>query len=195
MSKFYAYTDKALKYLRRYYVREFNRTKMQIRSDSLNVIQVTTALYDRMRKETIRVFLKIANQKCRELGGDMLAEMWLTGFLGESNPLTGYIWMNDVDRKRQYFTESIMSGEPIDKAVTKALRYWYGAQKQYADIVTDAAAIQAFIDTKTQFVKWRTAEDERVCYVCGSRDGNIYPLKNAPGKPHYNCRCYLVRVE
>lgn len=191
---FYDYTDKALKYLRRFYIREFNKAESQLRTDDLNVIQVTTNLYDRLRKETIKVFLRIARQKYKECGGDTLAEMWLLGFLGKSNPLTGYIWLNDVDRKRQYYTESIMSGGSIEKETKKALRYFYGAVKEYADLVTFEAAVQAFTDTGAQYVEWITAVDERVCEVCGSRHGRKYRIDNVPRIPHYNCRCYLRRV-
>ena len=197
MSKgFYAYTDKALEYLRRYYVREFNRTKMQIRADSLNVITPTINLYDRLRRETIRVREKIAATKYHELHGgeDTITEMWVLDFLGMSNPLTGYIFLNDIDRKRQYFTEDVMSGTNLDKAAKKALRYLYGSTRQTADLITDAAAMQAYMDTQTQFVQWITAHDEKVCYVCNSRDGMIYPINNAPKKPHYGCRCYLRRA-
>lgn len=192
---FYAYTDKALKYLRRFYIREFNRAKMQIRADSLNVINVSHRLYDAIAKETERVFRLIAKAKYKEISGkDFLVSMWLSGILDESNKLTGYIWRNDIDRKRAYFAESVLSGEQLDKAVKKALKYWYNQQKQYADIVTDAAALKAYTDTNTQFVRWITQEDEKVCAVCNSRDGKIYPIKYAPRKPHYNCRCYLVRA-
>ena len=192
---FYSYTDKALKYLRRYYIREFNRAKMQIRIDRLNVVGVTTGLYERIASETERVFAKIAKWKYREIcDEDFIVDMWLSGFLCESNPLTGYIWKNDIDRKRQYFTESILSGENIDDAAKKALRYWYGSQRQYADLVTDAAAIEGFQKLKVKFVEWVTAEDEKVCAVCNGRNGKIYPVRNVPRKPHYNCRCYLRRV-
>lgn len=195
MSDFYEYTDKALKYLRRFFIREFNRTESIIRTDELNVIQATTSLYDKLRRETIRVFLRIANNKYRELGGDALAEMWLLGLLGRADPLTGYIFLNDVDRKRQYYTESLMAGDSADKATKKALRYWYQAVKQYADIVTDEAAMQAFADTNTQFVQWVTAHDESVCETCLPRDGMIYPLNHAPRLPaHYGCRCFYRRV-
>ena len=192
---FYAYTDKALKYLRRYYIREFGTAKMRIRSDSLNVIQVSRDLYEALESETERIFRKIAMEKYHEICvEDFLIGMWLSGLLDEANPLTGYIWRNDVDRKRQYFAESVLSGEPLDKAVKNALRHWYGAQKQYADIVTDAAAIQAYSDKGLQFVMWKTAKDERVCVECSSRDGKIYPIKYAPVKPHYGCRCYFVEA-
>lgn len=192
---FYAYTDKALKYLRRYYIREFDTAKMRIRADSLNVIQVSRDLYSAIESETERIFRKIALAKYRELRGeDFLIGMWLSGLLDKANPLTGYIWRNDIDRKRQYFAESVLSGENLDKAAKKALRYWYGSQKQYADIVTDAAAIQAYSDMGMKFIKWRTAEDERVCFECNQRDGKIYPIKYAPVKPHYGCRCYFVEA-
>ena len=74
---------------------------MQIRSDSLNVITPTINLYDRLRRETIRVMAKIAATKYHELHGgeDTITEMWVLDFLGMSNPLTGYIFLNDIDRK------------------------------------------------------------------------------------------------
>lgn len=192
---FYSYTDKALKYLRRYYIREFDTAKMRIRADSLNIIQVSRDLYGALEAETERVFRRIAKEKYREISGeDFLVGMWLSGLLDEANPLTGYIWRNDIDRKRQYFAESVLSGEPLDKAAKKALRYWYGAQRQYADLITDAAALQAFADKGLKFVMWKTASDERVCTECSARDGKVYPLQYAPVKPHYGCRCYFVEA-
>ena len=168
---------------------------MQMRADSLNVIPRTVSLYDRLYEESIKVFLRIAKQKYSECGGiDTIEMAWLMGLLESANPLTGYIFVNDKDRKRQYYTESVLSGGNLTKETKKALRYAYGSIKQYADIVTDAAAMQAYADTGTDFVRWRTADDEKVCYICNSRDGNVYPLRNAPRKPHYNCRCWLERV-
>ena len=192
---FYSYTDSALRYLRRYFVREFNKTSAKIRIDSLNIIQKTTDLYDRLYAETIRVFLTIARSKYRScMGTDTVEVAWLMVLLETANPLTGYAFMNDKDRKRQYYTEAIMSGGDVPKETQKAMRYLYGSVKQYADLVTDEAAVKAFSDNGVQFVKWRTAHDERVCSECGPRDGRIYPLKYVPVKPHYGCRCYLVGV-
>lgn len=193
---FYAYTDKALKYLRRYYITAFNNAKMQISADRMNVISISQRLYSDVSRETERVFRLIAKRKYREIcDEDFLVGMWLSGFLQSSNPLTGYVWYNDIDRKRQYFAESVLSGEPINKAVKTALRYWYGSQKQYADLVADAAAIQAYSDMDVQYVRWRTADDEKVCYICNERDGKVYPVLEVPTKPHHNCRCYVVRVK
>lgn len=169
---------------------------MQIRSDRLNVIQPTMNLYDRLRRETIRVLAKIAATKYHELHGgeDTITEMWVLDFLGMSNPLTGYIFLNDIERKRQYFTEDVLSGADIDKAAKKAMRYIFGSTRQYADLITDAAAMQAYMDTQTRFVEWVTFHDSHVCPVCDERDGVIYPINNIPTKPHYGCRCYLRRA-
>lgn len=192
---FYSYTDKALKYLRRYYIQRFDSAKIQIRADTLNVISVSKNLYADIAAETERVFRKIAKWKYRQIcGEDFIIGMWLSGLLNNPDPLTGYVWQNDIDRKRAYFAESVLSGESLDNAAKKALRYWYQSQKQYADLITDAAAMKAYADTKTEFVKWVTQDDERVCHTCNSRDGKIYPIKYAPTKPHYNCRCYYVRA-
>ena len=122
---FYAYTDKALKYLRRYYIREFDTAKMRIRADTLNVISVSKELYDDISSETERVFRKIAMWKYRQISGeDFIIGMWLSGLLNNPDPLTGYVWRNDIDRKRAYFAESVLSGESLDKAAKKAIRYW-----------------------------------------------------------------------
>lgn len=169
---------------------------MQIRNDALNVIGQTKDLYDDIQRETQRTFLRIARNKYRECGGeDTLEEAWLLGFLGESNPLTGYVFMNETDRKRQYYAESLLSGGDVTAETKKAMRYLYGAVRQYADLVTDAAAVQAYADTGVDFVRWMTAEDEKVCYDCSSRNGKIYPVKNVPKKPHYGCRCWIVSAE
>lgn len=45
-------------------------------------------------------------------------------------------------------------------------------------------------------VMWITAEDEKVCPVCNSRDNHIYSIELIPMYPdHPNCRCVLVGVK
>ncbi len=193
---FYAYTDKALKYLRRFIVQEFDRAAMQIRMDELNVIPRTKELYDRLESEALKVFLRIARNKYKDCGGiDTLEMAWLLGLLGQSDPLTGYIFLNDKDRKRQYYAESILSGGNIANETKKAMRYYYGAIRQYADIVTTDAALQAFRDTGVRHVRWRTNLDGRECRTCWNRNDNIYSINNVPVRPHYGCRCWLERVD
>lgn len=193
---FYAYTDKALKYLRVFFIREFNRTEMKIRMDELNIISQTKDLYDRLESEVLKVFLRIARHKYKECGGiDTLEMAWLLGLLGKSDPLTGYIFLNDKDRKRQYYSESLMSGGDISKETKKALRYYYSAIRQYADIVTTESAVQAFRDIGVEHVRWRTNLDGRECNECLDMNNNIYPINNISERPHYGCRCWIERVD
>lgn len=199
MNQFYAYTDKALKYLRRYYIKRFNAAKMQINADMLNVVPATKSLYSNLENETIKVFLRIAREKYKSLRGtdtiEEMSEMWLLDFLSESSPVTGYIWANDTERKRQYCAESLLSNEQtIASCMKKALRYWYDSQAQYADLVADAAALKAYKDSGVERVMWLTVEDERVCKECDSLHGHTFPITNIPAKPHRRCRCILVPV-
>lgn len=192
---FYAYTDKALKYLRRYYIQRFNSAKSMIRADKLNVISISKRLYADISKETEKVFRRIAKHKYREIcGEDFIIGMWLSGILNNPDPLTGYVWQNDIDRKRAYFAESVLSGEQLDKAAKKALRYWYQSQSTYADIVTDYAAIEAYKKNGDLYVIWNTQNDTNVCWTCYSRNGKKYSINNIPVKPHYGCRCYFTKA-
>lgn len=43
-------------------------------------------------------------------------------------------------------------------------------------------------------VRWRTMGDDRVCAVCASREGQVYPINAVPARPHVRCRCYLEPV-
>ncbi len=40
--------------------------------------------------------------------------------------------------------------------------------------------------------QWLTAADERVCPICGPRDGNVYPASAEKPPLHPNCRCTLI---
>jgi SPP1 gp7 family putative phage head morphogenesis protein len=45
-------------------------------------------------------------------------------------------------------------------------------------------------------LEWLTAEDERVCPVCGPLDGKVFPEAKFPAQPsHPNCRCGSVVAE
>lgn len=44
-------------------------------------------------------------------------------------------------------------------------------------------------------LQWRTAEDEKVCLICGPLNDQIFPKDAVPECPaHVNCRCDLVPV-
>lgn len=59
----------------------------------------------------------------------------------------------------------------------------------------NAASLQSYKDAGVEEVEMLAAKDERLCEVCGSEHGKIYPINEAPILPlHPNCRCTIVPV-
>jgi SPP1 gp7 family putative phage head morphogenesis protein len=52
-------------------------------------------------------------------------------------------------------------------------------------------------DEALSYVRWVTLRDEKVCKICGPRDGRIYSLSDVTDiwPAHPNCRCRLERLE
>jgi SPP1 gp7 family putative phage head morphogenesis protein len=52
-------------------------------------------------------------------------------------------------------------------------------------------------DEALSYVRWITLRDEKVCKICGPRDGRIYSISDATDiwPAHPNCRCRLERLE
>lgn len=52
-------------------------------------------------------------------------------------------------------------------------------------------------DAELAYVRWVTQRDEKVCKICGPREGRTYPI-SAVGMiwpAHPNCRCTLERLD
>ena len=52
--------------------------------------------------------------------------------------------------------------------------------------------LKAFDDAGVECVRGVTADDEKVCGACNSRDGKTYAIDKVPPKPHYLCRRSLT---
>lgn len=125
------------------------------------------------------------------------AEQYVSKLLSEPNPVTGYSYDNEVTRKRDRCEEAVVSasGKSAKQAeMKKALRLWTQMTQQYADAVSDGANLQALTAAGVQYVKWITQKDERVCNTCKERNGKIYRIERVPDKPHWRCRCYLLKL-
>lgn len=202
----YELSDKASKLLNRKAVRRFEaaRRKCVIAGfDELNVIKTVKALYRDLAADNKKAFTDLAimayeDAAERELDDeeDELMGLWLMSeVLDKPDPVTGYIYTNEVERKRDRATESINASTKKRKEFQKAMRYWSRMSGEYADLVTDAATLKAFQDTGVKKVRWITEPDEKVCSVCGPRDGKVYDIDKVPIKPHWGCRCWLVAVK
>lgn len=217
----YALSDKAAKLLREKAVKRFNKTQRSVALagfDELNVINGFKTLYTELDKDNKKTFLDTARGAydeawllMRELAAesgkriaanrkfaeDVLALEWLLKILSSENEITKYIYEHEKDRKREYTVEgvnAVKNKSEKREQITKGMHYWDRMSVQYLDIVTDKAMMQAYQDAGIEYVQWKTEQDEKVCPICEKRHDKIYPIKEAPPKAHWRCRCWYVPV-
>lgn len=191
----YEQTDKIIKYLNKRFIRIFSKAKTLSSFEELNVIKYSQSMYNELERITEKAFLLLAKRVYLENSESEKTDIvvaWLLGVLKAYNPVTKYVYLHEVERKRSRFAESLIASSTKTKEVETALRYWSAMVRQYAIDVTDSAIKQAYIDDGVLKVKWITLDDERMCVECGKRNGNIYDIAKVPPKPHIGCRCYLV---
>lgn len=202
----YQLSDKASALLNRKAVRRFETARRKLavlKFDELNVIKIVKTLYRDLAADNKKAFTDLAimayeDASDRELDDeeDELMALWLMSeVLGKPNPVTGYIYSNEVERKRDRATESINASTKKRQEFQKALRFWSRQTAEYCDIVTDEATLKAFKDSGVKKVRWATEKDDRVCPICGPRDGKVYDIDKVPVKPHWGCRCWLEAVK
>lgn len=154
-------------------------------------------LYAALDRDNREVFLDLARMvyaRTKPNGGKKPDEAWLLAFLAEYNPVTLYIYDNEVDRKREYAAESIVAAKTKAEEFQRALKYWSRFSATYADLVTDEAVKKAFKDAGVERIRWVSEHDNKVCDTCEDRDGKIYPIDKVPPKSHIGCRCHLEPV-
>jgi SPP1 gp7 family putative phage head morphogenesis protein len=130
--------------------------------------------------------------------GDLrnLDEAWIEEFFDEYNPVTKYVFSNEIDRKKSYLFEALVSDPTVKhQSYAKAEKNIIGQIKQYAIDLEDAIAMVVYEDTGVKKVQWVAEDDYKTCSVCNDLDGEIFDLDDAPDKQHYNCRCYLIPVK
>lgn len=152
-------------------------------------------MYENLVKDNKEILLELAREKYKEEnpeGKDVPDLKWLMALLLASDPVTKYIYENEVIRKRDRLSEGVNSTSAKATEYNKALGYWVQMTSQYADNVSDAATLKAFQDAGIKRVKWNTQKDGRVCEKCKARDGNIYPISSVPPKVHWGDRCYFT---
>lgn len=163
--------------------------------DELTIIKTTQKLYDDLDRENKKVFTELSQMVYEETtphGAAPPDRSWILALLALYNPVTGYIYENEVKRKLEYATESIVAKGT--KEFRRALRYWSDMTAQYSDIVVNSTMQKAYEDAGVKKVRWVTEQDERVCSICKKRSGKVYDLDKVPPPPHWKCRCWLEPV-
>lgn len=201
----YEFTDNAVRFLNRRFVRMFNTLKSITTNDELNTIKKVKSVYDEAEDISERMFVQIANNTYEYITEYYFGQQkpvkrtktnktWVRKQLNAFDPVTGYVFYHEKDRKAARTFEKIMSTTMIAQAVRKALKYWADMIKQYADNITDNAALTVYEDYGVKKVRWVTENDDRVCEICRGRSGKIYDIKKVPVKPHWGCRCMLEPI-
>ena len=182
-------------YLAKQYAKLFRRVTS---FDELNIIDVSHEIFDEaviLTEREVTRLVKLVYDSKRE-GGEISSEdalsLVLTLMLAY-NPVTKYIYKNEMERKRSRFAEGVIASETPSEEVALAQRLMIATNKQFAEDATFEAAILAYKDNGVKKVRWVTAVDDRRCKECKSRHGKIYPIDSIPSKPHRYCRCYVVK--
>ena len=196
----YQKTDQILKILKTNHLRTFSKYKALIKPqfDSLNVIDRTKEMYKLLEELNENAFLEMAKKTYREVnpqGEVPTNKEWLLALLLGYNIITKYVYKHEMERKRARFAEALLATKKKQQEFSTASNLLWKQTAQYAITVTDEALMQAYIDTGVKKVRWITEGDSRVCPVCRARRNKIYPIKSAPKKTHYNCRCYYEAVK
>ena len=196
MANPYLKTDKTIAYLNKQYAKLFRRVTA---FDELNVIAVSHEIYDEAVKvteqEAARLVKSVYDSTSEEnaMSGES-ALSFVSSLMLAYNPVTKYIYRNEIERKRSRFAEGVIASDTPREEVELAKRLLIATNKQFADDATFDAVVQAYADDGVEQVRWVTAADDRRCEECKSRHGKVYEIDNIPPKPHMRCRCYVEKI-
>ena len=194
----YERTDTTMKKLRELIRREFAKSRQMMAMDELNVIKASEKMYVKLEEANMKAFLKLACDRYKDITGEEASEKatlaWLLLFLLAYNPVTEFVYKNEVERKEARFAETMIASVNKLVAIKRAQSLWLRQTEQYLVLVEDEAVLRGYKRMGVKRVKWFTQVDERRCPECAARHGKVYPINKIPPKPHRNCRCYVEPV-
>ena len=189
--------------------KEFRHNRLAL-FDEMNIVQTKKhvhKLYKDLYKIVKKEFTALLNPIYQEIydeaialgfDGDLrdLDEGWIEDFFDEYNPVTKYVFSNEMDRKESRLFESLVASSKERHQSYKTAENLLKKQvDQYAIDLEDSIAMTVYKDLGVEFVQWHAEKDHKTCGVCSELDDQIFSLAEAPSKQHYNCRCYFVPVK
>ena len=198
--------DEAAAKITRKIQKEFRHNRLAL-FDEMNVPATrkhVAKLYGKVFRIIQNEFLSILNPLYQEIyeealalgfDGDMreLDEGWIEDFFEEFNPVTKYVFKNEMGRKESRLFESLVASSKERIQSYKTAENLLKKQvEQYAIELEDSVTKTAFRDAGVGKVQWVTEHDHKTCGVCSELDGEVFDLADAPPKQHYRCRCYLI---
>lgn len=185
-------------------VRLYNSYKTRaLKFDELNALEETKTLYRTIEEQAETLFLEVAWWYYENLGGkkkpkEAYDEDWLMEFLDVFDPVTGYQYYPELDRKmyRQYeeVVSQIQNKISPNKRIERS-QYLLTLQiTQKAIATVDKVVLDICKEKGIKKVRWHTRRDELVCDECRPRDLMIFALDDLPVR-HPRCRCWLEPVK
>jgi len=195
----YSKTDKVIEYLTKKLTALFSRV---FTFDELNVIQVSHEIYETayrlIEQEAVRlaqlVYKKYRRPTEEDKQGSLDALAFVVAQAEAYNPVTKYVFKNELERKRSRFAEGTIASDTPEVEIARSKRLLFAVVAQFLDDLTFAATIKALKDSGVTAVRWITYADGRRCKACAERHNMIYPIDDIPPKPHIHCRCWIEEV-
>ena len=192
----YSNTDKTIQYLNNQITKLFRRSMPK---DELNVMQISHEIYDTAYEVAEREATRLAEsvyRKYRRGNEDVVfdAASFVLALILAYNPVTMYVFKNEIDRKRARFAEGVLASNVPGEEIALAKRLLAATSAQFMDDVTFDTLVQAYEDNGTKNVRWVTHPDDKRCKECAERHDKIYPIHKIPPKPHIHCRCWVEEV-
>ena len=197
---YYNALDKRLKKLKTETKRIFSRYKAMIKFDEVNTLKLVKAMYKELDSLNKSAYLEIARDTYDMIyEGDKedksINKKWVNATLTDYDPVTKYVYENEVIRKQSRLFESLIASKNKFQDFALAFNLWWRQTSQYGITITDNAVVEAYKNMGYTHLVWNTQKDTRVCEKCKERDGKAYPIDNLPSKAHYGCRCYWTGVK
>ena len=176
---------------------------MNIPNTKKHVRQLYKKVYRIIKNEFVNILNPLYQEIYDEavaLGfdGDVrdLDEAWIEEFFEEYNPVTKYVFNNEIERKESRLFEALISSKrELHQSYKTAENLLIRQVKQYGIDLEDAIAMAVYKAVDVKKVMWITEDDHKTCSDCKELDGEIFKLEEAPPKLHPNCRCYYVPVK
>ena len=205
---FYAACDRAIQTMNREILKDFGRLKLAD-WDEIHVIRTVKTVYRKSVKKAKQQYYEEAfeayllalalldydRKRAYPMAEKAINDDWIEKMLNEVDPVTGYRFESEAERKAERLAEELEVSNQPNQAIDKAVRYWSKQCGQFAINFTDWAMLKGYKDAGVKKVMWVTQRDERVCEECSALNGLVFDIDDAPAKPHLGCRCRLVPVK
>lgn len=124
---------------------------------------------------------------------------WLKGY----DPVTRYVYDNELERKRLRLLEEILTAREFQDrpGLEKTLKTTAGLLLtqglQYGLDLMGETEKRAYEEIGPEvYVQYHACDDDRTCEDCWQYNGMVFPIDEAPRIPqHYRCRCWYTPAE